>query len=372
MRKLSRRGNAVMSALLLGTVVGFTALSVDIGVTRVARTQLQTAVDAAAVSGAQELNGTAAGIALAEARAIEFASYNAVLGHTVALTTDDVDVGFYDAATRSFDPYTAGDDVSVVNAVRITESAAPVVPFLARVALGVGMLDVEATSLAQRPLAAGPAGETECFLPFAVPDCHLAGLAPGQNPPPFLFTFNPTPSDNVAWGDPDENPNTNEIRDQLMGMCDQGTIGVGEMMNVNEGEHTSAIQKIADILNGKTTAETVAWDPSLYGALPARDGIHANTVAQSGVKPASWGQTLQGVVAFVDGGDDCDGVDFSGDMPITGFTWALVYDVKDTGSSKNVWIQVDVNADHQIWGDADENAVGDNVLGVGAAALGGS
>ena len=371
MRKLSRRGNIVMSALLLSTVVGFTALSVDIGVTRLARTQLQTAVDAAAVSGAQELDGTAAGIALAEVRAIEFGSYNTVLGHTVQLTNADVDVGTFDSYTQTFTSWGAGQDTSTVNAVRITESAAPVLPFLARVALGVGMLDVEATSLAQRPLAAGPLGSTECFLPFAVPDCHLAGLAPGANPPPFKFTFEPTPSDDVAWGDPDANPNTSEVRNQLLGMCDQGKISVGEVMNVNEGEHTSALQKIADILNGKTSKTTETWNASKYGPVPSRDGIHANTVAQSGVKPAKWGQTLQGVVAFVDGGDDCGGVDFTGEMTITGFAWALVYDVKDTGSSKNVWIQVDVNAEHQMWGDANDDAVGDNVLGVGAAALGG-
>ena len=119
MRKLSRRGNVVMSALLLSTVVGFTALSVDIGVTRLARTQLQTAVDAAAISGAQELDGTAGGIALAEARAIEFAAYNTVLGHTVQLTAADVEVGTFDSYAQTFTPWAAGEDTSTVNAVRV-------------------------------------------------------------------------------------------------------------------------------------------------------------------------------------------------------------------------------------------------------------
>lgn len=372
MRKMSRRGNVVMSALLLGTVVGFTALSVDIGVTRVARTQLQTAVDAAAVSGAQELDGTAAGIALAEVRAIEFASYNTVLGHTVALTGDDVDVGSFDPATNTFDVWAAGEDASTVNAVRISESAAPIVPFLAKVAFGAGLLDVEATSLAQRPLAAGPAGSSDCFLPFAIPDCHLSGLAANTNPPPFKFTFSPTPTDSVAWGDPDQNPNTNDVRDQLEGACDQGEVAVGDVMHVNEGNHTSAIKKVSSILNKQTSVETVPWDGSLYGPLPARDGVSANTVAQSGVKPANWGNTLQGVVAFVDAGADCDSVSFTGEKPITGFAWGVVYDVKESGSGKNVYIQLDVTAEHQLWGDVDESAVGNNVLGVGAAALGGS
>ncbi len=372
MHKSSRRGNVVMTALLLSTVVGFTALSVDIGVTRLARTQLQTAVDAAAISGAQELDGTAAGIALAELRAIEFASYNTVLGRTVELMGDNVDVGTFDSYTQTFTAWGAGQDPTPVNAVRISESAEPVLPFLARVALGVGMLDVEATSLAQRPLAAGPAGNTECFLPFAIPDCHLAGLAPGANPPPFKFTFSPTPTDSVAWGDPDENPNTSGVRDQLMGMCDEGEIAVGDLMHVNEGSHTSALQKTADILNQQTTVETAPWDATLYGPLPARDGVGANTPGQSGVSAANWGNTLQGVVAFVDGGGDCDAVSFTGAKTITGFAWGVVYDVKKSGSNKNVYIQVDVNSDHQIWGDVDEDAVGENVLGVGAAALGGS
>jgi hypothetical protein len=360
-----------MSALLLTTVLGFTALSVDIGVTRLARTQLQTAVDAAAISGAQELDGTADGIALAEARAIEFAAYNTVLAVPVELTAAEVEVGTFDVATQLFTAWDGGEDPATVNAVRINETAAPVLPFLARVALDVGLLDVQATSLALRPLAAGPAGATECFLPFAIPDCHLAGLPAGTNPDVFKFTFAPTPTDSISWGDPDQNPNTNEVRNQLTGMCDQGEIAVGDPMHVNEGNHTSAIQKLADILNEATAVEVVPWDAALYGPMPARDGVSANTAAQSAVTAANWGNTLQGVVAFVDGGDDCDNVSFTGEIPITGFAWAVIYDVKQSGSNKNVWMQLDVNAEHQIWGDVDESAVGDNVLGVGAASLGG-
>jgi hypothetical protein len=330
------------------------------------------AVDAAAVSGAQELDGTAAGIASARARAIEFGAYNAVLTHSVNLTTSDVVVGAWNADTGVFDPYVAGDSTLDVNAVRIQKSGTDVVPILGSLVFGTDALQVRATSLAQRELNGGPLGNSACFLPFAIPDCHLSGLAPGQNPPPMSFQMSPTPKDKIAWGDPDNNPTTSDAKQQMLGSCDMGQVATGDPLYVNEGNHTSAIKTVADIINKKTTQTTEPWDTAKYGPMPLRDGIHANVKKDSSVTNANWGNTFQGVVALVDGGTSCNTVSFTGTKPITGFAWAILYDVSDTTDTKNIWMQIDVNAPHEVWGDIDDDAKGTNVTGVGDSTLGGS
>jgi hypothetical protein len=360
----------VLTATLLATVLGFTALSVDIGLVRVARTQLQTAVDAAAVSGAQELDGTVAGITSARARAIEFGAYNNVLTHKVTLTTSEVDVGAYNSTTKAFKSYKAGDDVTLVNAVRITKSGSDVVPMLGKFLFGTDALSVKATSLAQRPTNDGALGNTACFLPFAVPDCALAGVAAGSNPPPMVFQMSPTPKDKIAWGNPTNNPNANDSRDQLMGQCDAGQIDEGDPFYVNEGQADSALKQVADILNNKTTAPVKPWDTTL-GALPARNGTTANSPSVSSIASKNYGTTLQGLIALVDGGTNCKTVSFTGTKTITGLAWGVVYDVANAGNTKNVWIQLDTKNIHQAWGDSSPTAKGTSVQGTGDASLGG-
>jgi hypothetical protein len=294
-----------------------------------------------------------------------------VLTHTVQLTTSDVEVGAFDSDTNVFDTYSQGENVLAVNAVRIATSGADVVPMLGHFVFGTDALAVHATSLAQRELGSGPIGSSDCFLPFAIPDCHLAGLAPGTNPEPMAFTMSPSPTDSIAWGDPDHNPNTNDTRDQLVGQCANGDVAVGDPLYVNEGNHTSALKTLGDVLNQKTTATTTPWNASLYGALPPRNGTTANLPSKSSVTAANWGTTLQGPVALVDAGTNCAAVAFTGSKPITGFAWAVVYDTANSGSTKNVWIQLDVTSPHETWGDVDETAKGTNVTGVGDASLGG-
>jgi hypothetical protein len=367
-----RRGNAAFSAVTIVATMGFGALAVDIGLVRVARTQLQTSLDAAALSGATELDGTAQGIGDAALRVLEYADYNEVLKEGVDVDPTNVEIGTWDADATAFTVWAPGEDPLTVNAVRVSHTVPAISAVLASVAFGIGGFQVEATSLAVRPPRAGPAEETECFLPFAVPDCNLRGLGGNANPEPFKFTFSPTPSDTVAWGDPSANPSSSGVRDQLLGQCEQGKISRGDMVFTNEGSHSSALQALADILNQRTEAETARWDPHMLGAMPARDGTDANAPKDSAVSTANWGTTLQGIVPLVDAGDNCEGVNFPGEFPITRFAWAVVYDVMDKGSSKNVYMMLDLLSPHDTWGEAgnDEGENADqNVLGTGFAML---
>jgi hypothetical protein len=102
--------------------------------------------------------------------------------------------------------------------------------------------------------------------------------------------------------------------------------------------------------------------------MPARGGPFANTAAISEVTNANWSHTLEGPVALVDAGSSCASVSFTGSLPMTGVAWAAIYDVSDNGSDKNIWVQLDVVNEHDIYGTFDESATG-NVLAPGDPTL---
>ena len=68
---------AIMTALSLLLLIAMVGLVVDLGYLYTRKTELQNAADAAALAGARELNGTAAGVAAAAARATALAAANA-------------------------------------------------------------------------------------------------------------------------------------------------------------------------------------------------------------------------------------------------------------------------------------------------------
>ncbi|MCB9688611.1 MAG: hypothetical protein H6735_26470 [Alphaproteobacteria bacterium] len=365
----ARRGNAVLTGLMMSTLLGFSALSVDIGLIRVAKTELQASLDSAAVSAASELNGTAAGRVAAVQTAVEVAAANTVIGAAVNLPPANVVLGIYDPDTATFTVADGTTPNVQVNAVRIVDTGVTFDAILGQVAFGQASYGVTSRAMAVRSWSGHKAGSSECFLPFAIPDCHVANTPPGTNPPPMKFTFSPTPTDSVAWGDPDANPNSNDVRSQLLGQCSHDTIEIGDPMYVNEGSHTTALQTISDILNNSAAITPTAWDTSLYGPKPLRDSIHANLITKSDVSIGNWGNTLQGVVALVDGGSDCSAVSFTGSLTITGFAWGVVYDVKKTGSDKNVWMQLDLINDHEIWGEPDDSASGTTTIATDPPAM---
>lgn len=132
--------------LTLAGLVAIGAVAVDIAFVRVARAQLRSSLEAAALSGATELDGTAEGIATAEARVLEYAEYNRVLRKGVQVDPNNVEAGTWDQEARSFSVWSPGDDPRQVNAVRVSEA----------VPLGKGEFGVEASAIALRPRGAGP------------------------------------------------------------------------------------------------------------------------------------------------------------------------------------------------------------------------
>ena len=101
-RPVKRRGAIlVLSVFLLIVMLGFVALSVDVGYINNVRTEMDRAVDACALAGAGALPN---GIAAAEAEAIDFAQLNPVANSPLAASELQFEPGHWDSASQQFLP----------------------------------------------------------------------------------------------------------------------------------------------------------------------------------------------------------------------------------------------------------------------------
>jgi Flp pilus assembly protein TadG len=131
-----RGGVAVMSVVLLPLLVGFVALAVDVAVIAVARSQLSTAADAAALAGAAQLatenrvqGGTnlTAEITGANTQAAALGSANYVLGNAPVVNTNSsntsggqIMVGYLDPNNPLSTLDTSSGSTTLFNSVQVT------------------------------------------------------------------------------------------------------------------------------------------------------------------------------------------------------------------------------------------------------------
>lgn len=373
----NRRGNVMVVGLTFGVMLGFSALSVDLALVRLADTQHQASVDAAALSAASELDGTTTGITAARNRAIAVAAMNNVMGTGVALASSDIEFGTWDGGAWTL--YTGGAADSV-NAVRINDTPPQVGSVLGAVAFGIAGYDIDSRAMAARPLGGGVATTSNCFLPFAVPDCHVTSTAPGTNPPPFRFIFQGATVDNIAYATLTQPASQSSIAAQMSNGCNNGTLTVStpsdpQYIYPNNGLMQPLLVGVANILNDNTSVNTGTWDTSMYGPMPLRIGTAttANLITNSAVSliPYKWTNTWEGPVALVDAGTDCSNIHFNANpLEVTGIAWGVVYDVRNSGpaGAKNIYMQLDLINEHQIWGEVDPNGTG-NVVSYGESNL---
>lgn len=160
-RKNLRLGSiAPLTAVLLVPLLTFVALAVDVGYIALAKTQLQSAADTAALAAAAQMitSEGATGQTKARDHAKNFAAANMAASDRVLLDVNaDVEFGFWDSSSRSFlPPGSSGDPNVIVNAVRVrahrdsNNTAGPVRLFFARV-LGIDEWDLQAESIAFAP-----------------------------------------------------------------------------------------------------------------------------------------------------------------------------------------------------------------------------
>jgi Flp pilus assembly protein TadG len=222
----------VLTALALVVLLGFAALAIDVGVILTARTQLQDAVDAAALAGA---SGLLTSQTLATTRAIGVAGSNDCLNQPVALNA--VDVTF---------PTSSRVQVQGRRLLNL---------FFARV-LGVNTANLTATATAELSPLSGTPG----LRPWAIPDLgwvlgQQAILksgslgAPATNPS-FYYAVDYPP---LNRGTPI--PGANEYRDNIQNGCD-GQVFIGDVLKVEPGNMVGPTQQGVNAL--------IALDPTAY------------------------------------------------------------------------------------------------------------
>jgi hypothetical protein len=145
----------VFVAIGLLMFLAIVALVVDLGHGLTVRTELQRVADAAALAGAGQLNGTDAGVTAAKAEAITYAAKNKAAGYPVVVLPEDVQGGFWDMPTQTFDPILPGDlgyplDVNAIQVTtrRDTSSGTELDTVFARI-FGRSTMDVTTDAIAQ-------------------------------------------------------------------------------------------------------------------------------------------------------------------------------------------------------------------------------
>jgi hypothetical protein len=344
---------AVTLAIALGVLLALGALVVDLGYSRVVHAQLQAAADAAALAGASRLDGSAEGMELARATALEVASENQANGEWVELGENagnaadgDLVLGYWDGEV--FVPST---DPEEVEAVRVRAAMPGLLPLFSRASFGTETLGAAAISVATQNRPSG-AGRVPWYLPFGLPDCELDGASPDQ----LLdrtFVLNPARDDNTGWAAVDDHPSSAWAREhlQLTSACmwewyETGTVAeacataaVGDELGLGNGEQTASLKELVEVVE-----QGIPWDAEVWGELPEQQ-------VKSDVNPDEYGHILVGPMPVFDGGADyCANGSWNGSESLTGFVWGAIYDVRWKGkaSQKNVWVKIDPDSFYAV------------------------
>ncbi|MEY3212754.1 MAG: hypothetical protein RIT28_3235 [Pseudomonadota bacterium] len=334
---------AVIFAITLVVLLGFAAITIDVGYQRVVRNQLENITDAAAHAGAHSLDGTNVGTTAARVATQLVAGENHVADGTVSLDLNtgnavngDIVLGTWDFDAGEFSP---SADPAVVDTVQV-RTTLDLSTFFAQPAFGRATMQAQALSYAYRPPGEG-AGEVSCFLPIAIADC-MFDLYSEEELQSINLALNPAGVDNVGWARPDATPNASWVRGQIQNCQADGALGVGDNVGLNNGVIASALSELGSAINSSSTS----WDTANWGTIPAQ-------ASRSSVTKANYGKTIEGVIVIFDGGPDyCTGKGgtFNGTEVVSGFVWGAVYDVVNTGpaSGKNISVRLDLSADREI------------------------
>jgi Flp pilus assembly protein TadG len=196
--------SAVIVAICLTMLIGFTALAVDVGYMYVTKNELQNVADAAALAGAGYLGSIYAGLSYEEqqthmftranimAVVQEVAGKNQAAKMNIAILDADVTIGTWDGGTLTpmTDPLVGPDAVKVV-ARRDTIANGPILTFFARI-FNINTVNVSADATAA---LTGPAivDEGELNVPFSLSENNF----PNDCTDPIIFS--PTAESCAGW-----------------------------------------------------------------------------------------------------------------------------------------------------------------------------
>lgn len=326
-RPPARRGGTILIvALCLTVLMGFLALVVDLGYSRLIRAQLQMGAEAASLAASQELNGTEEGMEAAVSAAITFAEQNTVGGEPLAITSGDVELGVWDGTD-----FTSSTDASAVNAARVNPTLDGVPTFFGKVAFESDDLTVHGKATTTKVF--GGAGAVECFLPFAIPSCLLEDRYDLDTINYVDLTLKTSSAvfDTMGWARPGTTtPSATWIRSQILNCTYDGETEIGDSIGLNNGAITTAMTALASEINNSDTS----WDTDTWGTQPSR---HTSSL----VTAANWGKTLEApIIVFEDDTYCTTGGSFTGNEIISGFVWGAVYEVANGSGTSNKFVRM--------------------------------
>ncbi len=307
----------VVVALSLGVLLGVAALVVDLGYLSSSQAQLQAAADAASHAGAMQLDSTEDGLTAAAQAAEDVASFNIVSGQPLTLDpTTDIQIGIWDIPSATF---TEGGATVAINAVRVTARRDDLHAWFAHAAFGQAAQAASVVSVAHQSMAG--AGEVDCFLPLGIPSCVIDDVYGAGGINMVDLVLNPPGLNNVAWARPGSNPNASWLRNQLYSCEYDGSLAVGDSVDLNNGVINSALQAMADEIEASSTS----WDSDLWGTIPSQH-------PKSGIAASLYGNTLEGPVAVYEDDTICSsGGPMNGTFAVSGFVWGAIYDAATKG-----------------------------------------
>lgn len=261
-KQRQRGAVAIIVGFALIVLIGMLALVLDLGHLYIAKTELQNAADAAALSGAKELDGTKAGIDRALSRAIETADKNKYDLHanTVTIDASNIWVG------------SSPDSMSAISGIT-TDTLAADKTFL-KVDTGLRSLNTWFApiwnTLQTQTFGMAVAGKYVIDItPIAVcelPDpgtTHELGYERGVTYK--VSDSNPLGPGTMYWIDPESNvpgvcpvTNTNDTRPYVCAGKVSYTPIVGETVNTNTGisdPQLAALDSRFGVYNGKNKCE---------------------------------------------------------------------------------------------------------------------
>lgn len=221
--------SAVIVAIVLTMLIGFTALAVDVGYWYVTKNELQNVADAAALAGAGYLGSIYKGLSYDEqqthmftranimAVVQEVAGKNQAAKMNIAILDADVTIGIWDG-TNPLPPMAAplvGPDAVRVIARRDTIANGPILTFFARI-FNINAVDVSADATAA---LTGPAivEEGELKVPFSLSKNNF----PNDCSNPIIFS--PTAESCAGWHNFLDPVNASTMPDKMLGLI-QGDV----------------------------------------------------------------------------------------------------------------------------------------------------
>ena len=343
-RSPERGAIAVVAAVVLVVVGAFLALSLNVGNKMLAKTELQSAIDSAALAAAMSLNGTTPGVAATHNVAQKYAGVHKLHKNPVSINANtgngrsgDVVAGYWNATTKQF--YSDGDTVTIgdsavtlnqgtgaqyYNAVKVTGAAdngsghnSALDVYFGAFLGGQTSMTVTTSAVA---VGGGPCADNGCTLPLVVPSCALqdagGNIACGTVQ---TLTFNHGQGKDVAFADitqPSGQPNPNTVisQNQSAQTCSNPSVNVGDTVQLSNGNFFN--NHVEDSFYGPNV-NMVCSDPAPYTNCPRR------------------------TIAVVNIGNDCS-VPMNQSHTVVGFVQVVITATQSTpGNARSITVYID-------------------------------